>query len=111
MKEVVQVMLENEHEVYDFGQRLRKLREAMKLTQEDAARMVGVSKDSLYRYENNTQDPSLKTLVRFALCYNTSIDYLAGLSDTVSIVVHGLDSRESQILRDFVSCFVEQGRD
>ena len=100
-------MLENEYEIYDFGERLRKLREGLRLSQAEAARKMNISKNSLYRYENNLQEPTRKILARFALCYNTSIDYLAGLNDTVSIDVHNLSSEEIRILRDFVHCFVE----
>lgn len=45
--------------IYDFGYRLRQLREDMKLSRAELAKKLGVSKETIYRYENNIQDPSL----------------------------------------------------
>ena len=46
-------------QVFDFGLRLRKLRENKHLSQEELGKRVGVTKGSIYRYENNVQSPSL----------------------------------------------------
>ena len=46
-------------QVFDFGLRLRKLREEKGLSQEELGKRIGVSKGSIYRYENNVQVPYL----------------------------------------------------
>ncbi len=100
-------MLDRDDEVYDFGRRLRALREEQRLSQAKAAKKVGVSKNSLYRYENNLQEPTFSTLVRFAVCYHTSLDYLAGLDNTAVVTVQGLSPEKKKLVCDFMRCFVE----
>ena len=42
-----------DEQVYDFGVRLRQLREERGLSQNRLAQKLGVSKQTVYRYENN----------------------------------------------------------
>ena len=58
--------------IYDFGYRLRQLREGMKLSRAELARKLGVSKETIYRYENNIQDPSLDRAKQLAVILHTS---------------------------------------
>ncbi|HIZ20151.1 MAG TPA: helix-turn-helix domain-containing protein [Firmicutes bacterium] len=104
-------MLDNEQEsgAYDFGIRLRSLRRARGLSQADAAKLLGISKNSLYRYECNSQEPTLNILVRLARCYNTTLDYIAGLEDAAVVAVYGLPPEKKKLFRDFVREFVECG--
>lgn len=53
--------------IYDFGYRLRQLREDMKLSRAELAKKLGVSKETIYRYENNIQDPSLDRAKQIAV--------------------------------------------
>ena len=99
---------EKDYEVYDFGRRLRLLRERQHLSQAKAAQKVSISKNSLYRYENNLQEPTLGTLKRFAVCYNTTLDYLAGLDDTAIVAVHGLSLEKRELFCRFSREFVEK---
>lgn len=66
-------------QVFDFGLRLRKLRENKHLSQEELGKRVGVTKGSIYRYENNVQSPSLETARKLAVVLGTTLDNLAGL--------------------------------
>ena len=45
-----------------FGARLKKLREAQKLSMEKLAVKAGVSKATIYRVEAGKRDPTLSTL-------------------------------------------------
>lgn len=65
-------------QVFDFGLRLRKLRENKHLSQEELGKRVGVTKGSIYRYENNVQSPSLETARKLAVVLGTTLDNLAG---------------------------------
>ena len=49
-----------DNQVYDFGIRLRQLREERGLSRTALAKKLGVSKETIYRYENNVQSPSLE---------------------------------------------------
>ena len=56
-------------EVYDFGLRLKELREAKKLSQKDVADRLSVVPSTISGYENNTITPSLEQAIRLAILY------------------------------------------
>ena len=62
--------------------RLKELREDHDLTQEACAKLAFISKNSYIRYENGDRTPPLDTIKTLAKFYNTSIDYIAYLTDT-----------------------------
>ena len=63
--------------------RLRELREDNDLTQEFCAKIAFISKNSYIRYENGERTPPLDTVKLFAEYYNTSIDYIAKVTDDI----------------------------
>lgn len=64
-----------------LSERLYTLRKERKLTQEDAAKELGISMKSYCRYEKNEREPTASVLVQMAQFYNVSLDYLVGLKD------------------------------
>ncbi|MCI8397292.1 MAG: helix-turn-helix transcriptional regulator [Clostridia bacterium] len=62
--------------------RLKELREDHDLTQEQCAKIAYISKNSYIRYEKGERVPPLDIIVMYAKYYNTSIDYIACLTDT-----------------------------
>jgi len=63
------------------GERLRSLRESVKLTQAKIAAMFGSSQVSINRYESGAGSPPLKTLLWYADYFDVSMDYLFGRTD------------------------------
>ena len=63
------------------AERLYILRKELNLTQEAAAKELGVSLMSYRRYETNEREPTAPTLVKMARFYHVSLDYLVGLKD------------------------------
>ena len=61
--------------------RLKELREDHDLAQEACAKLAFISKNSYIRYENGDRTPPLDTIKTLAKFYNTSIDYIAYLTD------------------------------
>lgn len=61
--------------------RLRELREFHNLTQDRAAKIGYISKQSYFRYEIGERTMPLDTAVYYAKYYGVSLDYLAGLTD------------------------------
>jgi transcriptional regulator with XRE-family HTH domain len=61
--------------------RLRDLRQDKDLTQAQAASIFFLQPTQYRRYENGDSDIPLEWAKKFALYYNVSIDYLAGLTD------------------------------
>ena len=64
-----------------FSERLIKLRNERKLSQEAAAKEFGVVVRAYQRYEYGQREPQLSTLIKMADFYEVSLDYLAGRVD------------------------------
>ena len=77
-------------EVYDFGERLRRLREKRRFSQVDVADRIGIKAATVSGYERNVTTPSLDILRRLALTFNVSTDYLLGLTDREEIYLDDL---------------------
>lgn len=93
-------------QVYDFGSRIKQLRKVNKLTQAGLAKKLGVSKETIYRYENNIQDPSLARTKQLAIILNTSLDYLMGLDNSYTIRFPNLSDKEYSTLIEFIRIFI-----
>lgn len=65
----------------ELGERLRRLRESVKLSQVKMAELLGVKQSSINRYEQGQSTPSLETLVRYADYFDVSLDYLLARTD------------------------------
>ncbi len=63
---------------FDFGENLKALRKQKGITQEQAAELLDVSKQSISRWENNITYPDIMFLPALASFYNVTIDYLLG---------------------------------
>lgn len=64
-----------------FAERLTELRKQYKYTQRQMADILGISKPSYMRYENDTSEPTQENLVKIADAFDVSVDYLLGRSD------------------------------
>lgn len=71
------------HEInkIETGKRIRQLREAVAETQADLAELLNVKRQIISYYESGTRIPTLEHLIFFADHYNTTTDYLLGLSE------------------------------
>lgn len=65
----------------EVAERLRSLRESVKLSQVKMADIVGVKQSSLKRYEQNQASPTFETLTRYADYFDVSMDYIFGRTD------------------------------
>lgn len=64
-----------------IGERLKTLRESMKLSQQKVADMIGCPQTSVYRYETGNYTPSAETLLWYADYFDVSMDYIFGRTD------------------------------
>lgn len=64
-----------------FGQRLRLLREEKKMVQKEIADLLGVSQSTIGKYEADQRTPSPKAIIKLAVFFNVSTDFLLGHSD------------------------------
>lgn len=68
-----------------FSVRIKELRKASHLTQEDLGKIIGVSKYAILLYEKGKNCPEMKGLVGLADYFGVSIDYLVGRTDNPEI--------------------------
>lgn len=94
-------------QIYDFGFRLRQLREERGLSRAALAKKLNVSKETVYRYENNVQTPSLDRTKQMAIILRTSIDYLVGLDNQYTLKFSGLSQEQRNVLNLFLRVFVD----
>jgi len=61
--------------------RFRDLREDMDMTQQELAAKLNIRQSTLSQYENGQRQIPLNTLIQLALLFDTSTDYLLGLTN------------------------------
>lgn len=61
--------------------RIRELREDRDLTQAAFAKILGMSQTGYSKYETGENDIPTNILIKMARYYDTSVDYLLGLTD------------------------------
>lgn len=88
--------------VYDFGLRLKELREAKHLSQSDVAKRLNVTRSTISGYECNTITPSLEQLVKMAVLYNTSLDFIMGMENRSYLYLDDLSERQQRTVLDIV---------
>ena len=64
----------------NIGKRFSLYRRRMRLTQKEAAKLIGVKSYQLANYESNRSEPSLKTLIAMSKAYHISTDQLLGVT-------------------------------
>lgn len=64
-----------------YYKRLRDLREDHDMTQRQLAAILGLTQPQYFRYEQGYRDLPTDILIRLANLYNTSTDYILGLTN------------------------------
>lgn len=93
-----------------FGTRLRKLREGKGYKQEHLAKFLNVNKSAVSYYEADTRQPSKETIVRIAVFFNVTTDYLLGVQNDVTIDCSGLYPDELRMIREQVAYYRERNK-
>ena len=96
-----------------FAQRLKALRKANSITQEQLAAIIGVERSSVGKYEGKSQTiPSDDVKYRIAEYFGVSVDYLMGYTDNPNppIQESQLTEAEHKLLDGFRS-LNEEGRE
>ncbi len=93
--------------MFDFGLRIRALREQHKLSQEQLGRRVGRSKSVISCYENNIKMPPLDVLTQMAVIFNVSLDYLVGIDKNEMVSVNGLSKQQKELLQTILFEFTD----
>lgn len=67
-----------------FSEKLKELREARWLTQEKAAKRLGISRQALTNYEIGARTPSYDMAIQLCKFYSVPFDYFADPEDDIS---------------------------
>lgn len=81
-----------------LGDRIRSLRRVKGYSQEELATRAGLSVRSIQDYERDSASPSIDAITSIASELETSIDYLAGLTDDPSPRPNELTDEERAVL-------------
>ena len=91
---------------------LKKLREDASISQKALAEAIGVSQQSVNKYENHNIEPDIETLIRIADFFETSVDYLIGHTSIrrkiEEVHVFELNDRESKVMEQYRSLTSKQ---
>lgn len=68
-------------DIYLFSHRLKRARKLMKLTQDELAKKLYVSKSTEQRWEEAIRVPNKEMLERISMILDVDIDYLLGLQN------------------------------
>lgn len=61
--------------------KLRQLREKKDMSQDEMAKILNISQQTYSRYESHTTEIPLEKLIFLADYYDTSVDYLLGITN------------------------------
>lgn len=64
-------------------ERLKELRNKNGITQSDLAKFLNVSQGTIGNWESGNRTPDLEMIIKIALYFNVSTDYLLGKSDSI----------------------------
>lgn len=81
--------------------RLKQLRIEKGISQQQLAAVLGVSQQSINKYENHRVEPDISTLIAIADYFETSIDYLVGRMDDAAGSASSITRKESAMLADY----------
>jgi repressor LexA len=96
-----------------ISERLRTLRKSLGYSQNELAKMIGVTQASVNRYEHDTITPPPETFLWYANFFGVSLDYIYGRTDDPQGVMKKLEAgaikeqfSDDEKLRKFVEfCF------
>ena len=94
----------------DFGERLKTLRLQEKLTQQQLADRLGITKSVVSYYELQERYPSPEILIKLASIFHVSTDYLLGLEQGEALYLSGLDEEDIKIVKQLVAHLKQKGK-
>ena len=87
-----------------FGDKVKEMRKAQHLRQNDLGEMLGVSKQTVSSWESHRCMPDVKTLVALSRLFCCTTDYLLGLTEEREgyLNVTGLSSEQISHFSDLI---------
>lgn len=90
-----------------FSKRLKYLRKEKKLTQNDMAELLGITRQGYAKYENELGEPDIKAIHKLANFFDVSTDFLLGRSDIrkndLYLAIEDLTPAQKEVLSFFLN--------
>lgn len=93
----------NKYTQVDLGDRFRDLRKNAKMTQDDLAKKLNVTRSAVNGWEMGQSMPSYHYLMQLAHFYNVSTDYLLGIANDEKIDISDLNNEDKEIIYSLVN--------
>lgn len=92
-----------------FSERLKLLREENFLTQDELAKKLNISRQSVSNYENGTRFPNdVQVLIKISQLFSVSIDYLIGISNSRIFFVNEHVKRSFNTTEEGINDFIKK---
>jgi transcriptional regulator with XRE-family HTH domain len=83
-----------------YSERIRQLRRAKDLSQEELAHLAGTSQRQISKYETGENEPTVHVLIALADALDTTTDYLVGLNENpLRIIQDDLSAVEKEAIK------------
>jgi transcriptional regulator with XRE-family HTH domain len=92
----------------NMGERLRELRLRRRISQEEVARHIGITRSAYSHYEINNRQPVYETLIKLAAYFDVSLDYIIGGAQSKSKGEQSITPDNREILSLFQHMSQEQ---
>ena len=87
---------------------LRLLRQERGISQQQLADVLGISQQSVNKYENHNVEPDIGTLIRMADLFCVSVDFLVGKTEADEGCTVNVNDDEKYILESYRSFNAEE---
>nr|MBO2495053.1 XRE family transcriptional regulator [Clostridia bacterium] len=100
-----------------IGRKIKELRLKKGITQEELAKVLGVTTSMVGMYETGARKPSYEVLNKIARYFNVTTDYLLGLEEqqdaeirAIARAFKALSTEKRELLRKLVESMAEEAR-
>ena len=87
----------------NFGEKLKELRKAQKLTQRELEERLNVAKSVVSYYESGDRFPSYDVLIKISRTFHVTTDYLLGVERKRMIDVSDLSEENIDVVMNVVT--------
>ena len=94
----------------NLGKKLKSLRLAENLTQQQVAQRLGVTKTIISSYENDLRQPSYDNLLKLASLFKVSTDWLLGNDKSHNYNFSGLTDEQANLVMSLIKEFEKSNR-
>ena len=88
--------------ISDIGFNIRKLRQKRKMSQEQLAKKLNVSKSMVSCYERGKNVPTAECLFQLATIFDVSVDTILGLENRRFLNIDGLTEGQENLLHAMI---------